>query len=155
MHNSSSLMAERSIMQPLSKLSYKEKRKKLITEITKKTSGVLNSTEINEIVSKLNVNLPYQLEFIHSYEKMEKILTLKQLSPDDSPHTFYTKEYGKILLGTASFGLLKDGILEAHPILDMQQKLVILIDHHNFCSYEGICNKLGKTLTIVIYIPGI
>ena len=65
-------------MRPLSKLSYKEKRKKLITELTKKTSGALNSTEIHEVVSKLNVNLPYQLEFIHSHEKMEKILTLKQ-----------------------------------------------------------------------------
>ena len=141
-------------MRPLSKLSYKEKRKKLITEITKKTSGALNSTEIHEVVSKLNVNLPYQLELIHSHEKMEKILTLKQLSPDnDSSYTFYTKEYGNVLLGTASFGLLKDGILEAHPILDKEQKLVILINEQRFCSYYGVYKKLGKTLKLFIYIP--
>ncbi len=141
-------------MQPLKNLSYKEKRQKLITEITKKSSGALKESEVSTIVSQLNVNVPYLLERAHSYEEIKKQLTLKQFSPDDLiPYTFYTKEYGKILLGTASFGLMENGLLVAPPILKKRQKLVILIDQHRFCSYEGICNKLGKTLKIVMYIP--
>ena len=141
-------------MQPLKNLSYKEKRQKLITEITKKSSGALKESEVSTIVSQLNVNVPYLLERAHSYEEIKKQLTLKQFSPDDLiPYTFYTKEYGTILLGTASFGLLEDGLVVASPILEEGQKLIILIDQHRFSSYNGICTKLGKKLTIVMYIP--
>ena len=141
-------------MQPLKNLSYKEKRQKLITNITKKASGALNDSEVISIVNQLNINLPYQLERAHSYEEIKKQLTLKQFSPDNlTSYTFYTKEYGAILLGTASFGLMENGLLVAPPILKKKKKLVILIDQHRFCSYEGICTKLGKNLKIVMYIP--
>lgn len=141
-------------MQPLKNLSYKEKRQKLITEITEKASGALSNAEVISIVNQLNINLPYQMKRTHSYEEMRKQLILKQSSPDDlTSYTFYTKEYGTILLGTASFGLLEDGLVVASPILEERQKLVILIDQHRFSSYNGICTKLGKKLTIVMYIP--
>ena len=141
-------------MQPLKNLSYKEKRQKLITEITEKASGALSNAEVISIVNQLNINLPYQLERAHSYEEIKKQLTLKQFSPDNlTSYTFYTKEYGTILLGTASFGLLEDGLVVASPILEERQKLVILMDQHRFSSYNGICTKLGKKLTIVMYIP--
>ena len=141
-------------MRPLTNLTYKERRKQLTTEISKKSSGALKSTEVSLIVSQLNVNVPYQLELVFSYTEMRKRLLLKQSSPDDlTSYTFYTKEYGTILLGTASFGLLEDGLVVASPILEERQKLVILIDQHRFSSYNGICTKLGKKLTIVMYIP--
>ena len=141
-------------MQPLKNLSYKQKRQKLITYFTKKASGALNDSEVISIVNQLNINLPYQLQRAHSYEEIKKQLTLKQFSPDNlTSYTFYTKEYGAILLGTASFGLLEDGLVVASPILEERQKLVILMDQHRFSSYNGICTKLGKKLTIVMYIP--
>lgn len=137
-------------MRPLTNLTYKERRKQLTTEISKKSSGALKGSELSLIVSQLNVNVPYQLERVHSYAEMRKRLLLKQSSPDD---TFYTKEYGKLLLGTASFGLLENGLLVASPILEEGQKLVILIDQHQFSSYNGVYTRLGKTLKIVMYIP--
>ena len=138
-------------MQPLKNLSYKEKRQKLITEITEKASGALSNAEVISIVNQLNINLPYQMKRTHSYEEMRKQLILKQFSPDNL--RAYPKEYGSILLGKASFGLLENGLLVAPPILEEGQKLVILIDQHRFCSYNGICTKLGKTLKIIMYIP--
>ena len=98
-----------------------------MTEITKKTAGALNTAEVIQVVAQLNVNLPYRLKCVHFYEKMLELLTLKQVSPDDDfSRPYFTNEYGSILLGTASFGLLENdfltsfsrkGSLKPYPVL--------------------------------------
>ncbi len=125
-----------------------------MTEITKKTAGALNTAEVIQVVAQLNVNLPYRLKCVHFYEKMLELLTLKQVSPDDDfSRPYFTNEYGSILLGTASFGLLENDILKASPILKKEQKLVVLLDQQRFSFKDGICNKLDKTFSIIIYTP--
>lgn len=139
-------------MRPISHLSYKEKRQKLISEITKKSSGALSKAEVTSIVKQLNITLPYQLELVHSYDEMCKRIVLKQFSPDNSTD-FYTKEYGSILLGSASFGFLDNQGLTASPILNPNQKLVLLKSKHAFRCYKGFNDNLWKKHTIIMYIP--
>ena len=57
-------------------LSYKERRSRLAAGLKKKSKGLLSDKEIDMIVKKLDINVQYNLQLIHSAEEMQKELTL-------------------------------------------------------------------------------
>ncbi len=143
-------------------LSYKERRNRLATGLKKKSKGILSDKEIDMIVRKLDINVQYNLQLLHSAEEMQKELTLIWCEPDFSKsHVSYVREHGKVLLGTAGFILIKHnwnrsrfpGDFHSRPVLNENEKTVITVERQQISLFKDAYKEIKKMYRIIIYIP--
>ena len=143
-------------------LSYKERRSRLAAGLKKKSKGLLSDKEIDMIVKKLDINVQYNLQLIHSAEEMQKELTLIWCEPDFSKsHVSYVREHGKILLGKAGLTVIEHNWdrsrfpddFHYRPVLNENEKTVITVERQQISLLKNVYKEIKKEHRIVIYIP--
>ena len=141
-------------------LSYKERRNRLAAGLKKKSKGILSDKDIDMIVRKLDINVQYNLQLLHSAEEMQKELTLIWYEPDFSKsHVSYVREHGKVLLGTAGFILIKHnwnrsrfpGDFHSRPVLNENEKTVITVERQQISLFKDAYKEIKKISYYTMY----
>ncbi len=141
------------------------KRAILMGVIIKRTEGKLSKEELEEIISKLNIGVQYSIDVFTDAKEFAKVVTLKNIKSEHS-WAGCTEDVscGHIILGNVIFGQnyqysyndngnqTQYNEQESSPDFDMNEKIVVYIEEHNFSNYNNDHYDSWRN-DIFIYLP--